>query len=161
MIDNIVDFNVVEGKGYVNKNNKSYLSNTCGKNYSMSAILSVFKTSIKSTIGNIVYLDSVVEKENFASSIRHRKYSKTLTIPFGKQDPNSISIDLSANDSNAHLAIIGTTGTGKSAFMNSLILSACKLYSPFELEFYLIVMIKGGFKIFEEQALPLPHLKQS
>lgn len=154
---NIVDFQVVEGKGHLNQNDKSYFSNTCGQKYSMSAILSVFKTSIKNTMSSIVYLDSVVEKEDFASSVRRRKYSKTLSIPFGKQGSNSISIDLSADNSNAHLAIIGTTGTGKSAFMNSLILSACKLYSPLELEFHLIVMIKGGFKIFEEQSLP--HLK--
>ena len=154
---NIVDFRTKNGKGYLLKNNKQYLSNTCGKNYSLSSILSVFKVSVSNTTGKIVYLDSVVDKEDFASSPRRRKYSKTLSIPFGKQGSNPISIDLSANGPDAHLALIGTTGSGKTAFINSLVLSASKLYSPDELELHLIVMVKGDFKIFEEQGLP--HLK--
>ncbi len=154
---NVAEFKVNKGRGYLCKAGKSYFSNTCGRNYSISSILSVFKVSVKDSTGKIVYLDSVVDKEDFASSSRRRKYSKTLSIPFGKQGSNPISIDLNANGPDAHLAIIGTTGSGKTAFINSLVLSASKLYSPAELELHLIVMVKGDFKIFEEQGLP--HLK--
>lgn len=153
---NVAEFKMNK-RGYLLKDGKMYLSNTCGKNYSVSSILSVFKVSVKSSVGKIVYLDSVVDKEDFAASPRRKKYSKTLSIPFGKQGSNPVSIDLSANGPNAHLAIIGTTGSGKTAFINSLVLSASKLYSPAELELHLIVMVKGDFKIFEEQGLP--HLK--
>lgn len=150
--------NIIElKKGYLYKNGKSYFSNTCGKNYNISSVLSVFKTSVKSVENKIIYLDSVVGKEDFASSARRKKYSKTLSIPIGKQGANPITVDLNANGPDAHLAIIGTTGSGKTAFIDSLVLSACKLYSPEELELHLIVMVKGDFKIFEEQGLP--HLK--
>ncbi len=153
---NVAEFKMNK-RGYLLKDGKMYLSNTCGKNYSVSSILSVFKVSVKSSVGKIVYLDSVVDKEDFAASPRRKKYSKTLSIPFGKRGSNPVSIDLSANGPNAHLAIMGTTGSGKTAFINSLVLSASKLYSPAELELHLIVMVKGDFKIFEEQGLP--HLK--
>lgn len=154
---NIAEFKISSGRGYIVRNGKSYLSNTCGNNYSISSLLSVFKVSVKDNTGKIVYLDSVVDKEDFATSPRRKKYSKTLSIPFGKQGSNPISIDLSANGTMAHLALIGMSGSGKTAFINSLVLSACKLYSPKELEFHLIIMVKGDFRIFEEQKLP--HLK--
>lgn len=153
---NIAEFKK-DKRGYLLKDSKTYYTNTCGKSYSISSLLSVFKTSVKSNVGKTVYLDSVVDKENFSTSPRRKKYSKTLSIPFGKQGSNPISIDLSANGPDAHLALIGTTGSGKTAFINSLVLSASKLYSPAELEFHLIIMVKGDFKIFEEQGLP--HLK--
>ena len=80
----------------------------------------------------------------------------TLSVPIGKQGAKPINIDLSAKDA-PHLALIGTTGSGKTAFINSFVLSACRLYSPDELELHLIVMVKGDFKVFEEEKLP--HLK--
>lgn len=154
---NIVDFKLFNGRGYLSKDGKSYLSNTCGKNYSISSIVSVFKVSVKSSADKIVYLDSVVDKEDFKTSSRRTKYSTTLSIPFGKQGSNPVSIDLDARGSEAHLAVIGTTGSGKTAFINTLVLSACKLYSPEELEIHLILMVKEDFKVFKEQGLP--HLK--
>ncbi len=155
--NNVIDYKSAGGKGYLCKNGKSYFANTCGRGYSISSVLSVFKVSVENNAGKIVYLDSVIGKEDFSSSSRRRKYSKTLSIPFGKQGSNPVSIELNANGPDAHLALIGTTGSGKTAFINSLVLSACKLYSPEELELHLIVMVKGDFKIFEEQELP--HLK--
>ena len=144
-------------RGYLIKDNRKYNSNLRGSGYDASSVLSVFRETVKTTTNKVIYLDSVVNKEDFASSPRRKKYSKTLSIPIGKQGANPISIDLNANGPDAHLAIIGTTGSGKTAFINTLVLSASKLYSPEELELHLIVMVKGDFKIFEEQALP--HLK--
>lgn len=154
---NVAEFKTVNGNCYLVKDQKAYFANTCGKNYSISSVLSVFKVSVKNNEGKIVYLDGVVPKEDFASSSRRKKYSKTLSIPFGKQGSEPVSIELNASGADAHLALIGTTGSGKTAFINSLVLSACKLYSPEELELHLIVMVKGDFRIFEEQKLP--HLK--
>ena len=144
-------------RGYLLSQGKTYFSNTCGNNYSLSSVLSAFKVSVKSSAGKIVYLDSVVDKEDFASSPRRKKYSRVLSIPFGKQGSNPMSVELTASGPAAHLALIGIPGSGKTAFINSLVLSACKLYSPEELELHLIVMVKGDFRIFEEQKLP--HLK--
>ncbi|MBE6630229.1 MAG: hypothetical protein E7624_05200 [Ruminococcaceae bacterium] len=152
-----VEFKIINGKGILLQNGVEYLSNTCGDGYDINAILSAFKVEIKRDTNKVIYLDSVVEKEDFKTSPRRTKYSKVLSIPFGKQGSNPISVNLSADGPEAHLALIGTTGSGKTAFINSLILSASKLYSPAELELHLIVMVKGDFKIFEEEKLP--HLK--
>ncbi len=157
LTDTLLEFKFTEGEGYLYKDEVRYLCDTCGDNYNLSAILSIFKASSASRSSKIVYLNSVVETEDFASSIRRKNYAETLSIPFGKQGSNPISVDLSANSSTAHLAVIGTTGSGKTAFINSLILSACKLYSPAELELHLILMVKKEFSIFEEEELP--HLK--
>ncbi|MBQ8408353.1 MAG: DUF87 domain-containing protein [Clostridia bacterium] len=155
--DLILDFKVTDGEGYLYKGDKGYLCDTCGDRYDLGALLGALKPSASESLRKTVYLDSVVEKEDFADSARRRKYAKTLSIPIGKQGSNPISVELSADDLNAHLAIIGTTGSGKTAFINSLILSASKLYSPAELELHLILMVKKDFSIFEEEALP--HLK--
>ena len=153
-----VTANIAEFRGgCLHKGRQAYVANTCGQNYNLSALLGAFKPSASGETGKELYLDSVVEREDFWRSPRRQAYSKTLSIPFGKQGSNPISIDLRCDSPDAHLAIIGTTGSGKTAFINSLILSACKLYSPDELELHLIVMVKGDFRIFEEAGLP--HLK--
>lgn len=157
LTNNVVDFIISDGRGYLCQGDNRYLSKTCGANYSMSSILSVFKSHAASNTGKVVYLDSVVEKESFTASPRRHQYSQILSIPFGKQGANPVCVDLGANGSDAHLAVIGTTGSGKTAFINTLVLSACKLYSPAELELHLILMVKSDFNIFAEQGLP--HLK--
>lgn len=154
---NVMEFKREGGIGYLCKGGARYRSNTCGAGYNISSVLSAFKTTVKSVENKIVYLDSVVDKEDFNSSPRRKKYSKTLSIPIGKQGANPVTVDLNANGIEAHLAVIGTTGSGKTAFVNTFVLSACKLYSPKELELHLIVMVKGDFRIFGEEKLP--HLK--
>lgn len=149
----------LEGKGSslaLIKDGKKFSPNLRGQGYNITSVLSVFKDEVKKADGKIVYLDSVVGNEDFDTSKRRNKFSETLSIPIGKQGANPISIDLSAKNA-PHIAVIGTTGSGKTAFINSLVLSACKLYSPQELELHLIVMVKGDFKVFEE--CKLPHLK--
>lgn len=142
---------------YLEYRNQKYVWDIRGHNYDISLILSSFKENKIVTDNKIVYLDSVVPKEDFYSSKRRKDFSKNLSIPIGKQGALPINIELRADDSTAHLAIIGTTGSGKTAFINSLILSATKLYSPKELELHLIVMVKGDFRVFQEEKLP--HLK--
>ncbi len=155
LTDNTASFEIVGGRSLLCRNNKRYAL-VDGKGQNVNAVLSAFKKEAGNTEDPPVYLDSIVPKESFAYSTRRQGYSKTLSIPFGKQGSTPISVELNAND-DAHLAIIGTTGSGKTAFINSLILSASKLYSPDELEIHLIIMVKGDFKVFEEEKLP--HLK--
>ena len=157
LTSNTAEFNVVGGKGVLRRGGVEYLSDTSGENYSMNSILDTFKVEVERETNKVIYLDSVIEKEDFASSPRRKKYSKTLSIPFGKQGASPISIELKASDHIAHLAAIGSTGSGKTAFINTFVLSACKHYSPDELEVHLIVPDKGDFNIFKEEGLP--HLK--
>ncbi len=153
---NIAVYSLLQGKGYLSKNNKNYSANTCGENYNIHSILTAFMETVKND-SSIVYLENVVDKEDFLHSQRREKYSRVLSVPFGKQGSNPISINLNADGPGAHMAIIGSTGSGKTAFLNTFILSACSLYSPAELELHLIVMEKEDFKVFEEERLP--HLK--
>ena len=157
LTDNIVDFRKTGQKGCLFRGDTCYLTDTRGPNYDLNAIVQVLKSHTAETSEKVLYLDSVVDREDFATSSRRKQYSKTLAIPFGKQGANPVTLELNADGPDAHLAVIGTTGSGKTAFINSLVLSACKLYAPSELELHLIVMVKGDFKIFEEQGLP--HLK--
>ena len=157
LTDTVFEFRFTEDNGYLYTDESRYHCDTCGDRYNLSKLLSVFNASSAASANSTVYLNSVVETEDFASNIRRKKFAETLSIPFGKEGSNPISVDLSANSSNAHLAVIGTTGSGKTAFVNSLVLSACKLYSPAELELHLILMVKQEFSIFREEGLP--HLK--
>lgn len=136
---------------------EEFYIDTCGSNYDIRKLLCVFKETKEKVDKKIVYLDSVLEKENFEQSKRRKEYSRVLSIPIGKQGSNTVNVGLDASNSNAHLALIGTTGTGKTAFLNTLVLSACSLYSPKELELHMILMAKSSFLIFKEQNLP--HLK--
>lgn len=155
--NNIVDYSEEHGKGVLHKNGSTYLTDMRGDHYNVQALLSVFETSHENEGRRIVDLDNVVGNESFEQSPRRKLFSKTLSVPFGKSGSDSVGVELVASGLGAHMAVIGSTGSGKTAFMNTLILSMCKLYSPAELELHLIVMVKGGFKIFEEGQLP--HLK--
>lgn len=141
---------------YLIKDNNKIEFDMCGENYNLHSICENYVKTSKQKANPIIYLDSVCKEEEFNNSKRRKDYSMVLSVPIGKQGANPISIDLSAKDA-PHLALIGTTGSGKTAFINSFVLSACKLYSPEELELHLIVMVKGDFRVFEEEKLP--HLK--
>lgn len=104
---------------------------------------------------NIPFL-SVIPQEDFNSSQRRGDFSRVLSVPIGKAGSKPLFLDLdSTND--AHVMISGTTGSGKSSLLNTIILSACMLYSPQEIEINLISIIKSEFNIYSENGLP--HLK--
>ncbi len=153
MTDRIVEYREERGKGYLHGDGKKYLTDLRGERYHLQSLLRVFEESHEENVRKVVDLENVVEKEDFAQSPRRQRFAKLLSVPFGKSGSDSVSVELDASGA-AHLAVIGSTGSGKTAFMNTLILSMCKLYSPAELELHLIVMVKGGFKIFEEEQLP-------
>ncbi|MBR2650212.1 MAG: hypothetical protein IKD45_00975 [Clostridia bacterium] len=130
---------------------RRYNPDTRGANYDVKSILAALKTSEKSEGDKTVYLDSVIENESFTASARRNEFSKNLRIPIGKKGAVPISIELRADAPTAHMAVIGTTGSGKTAFINSLVLSACNHYSPDELELHMMVMTKGDFTVFKDK----------
>ncbi|MBR2025270.1 MAG: AAA family ATPase, partial [Clostridia bacterium] len=150
---------VTEENGTVNLNfgNKKYGWDTRNANYDIKNILSALKTTEKARDDKIVYLENVLEKENFATSKRREDFSKCLSIPIGKEGASVTNFELRADGPTAHMAIIGTTGSGKTAFINTLVLSACNHYSPEELELHMMIMVKGDFTVFKDYNLP--HLK--
>ena len=155
--DNIANY-IVDGKtSYLSKNGKKYYADTRGECYDVGGLLSMFNESKNGNAKQIMYLDSILPDEDYASSPRRIEYSKTLTMPIGKQGSKIVDIPLDAGSPFAHLAIVGSSGAGKTAFLNTLILSMCNMYSPDELELHMILMAKDDFLVFKKHNLP--HLK--
>ena len=85
-----------------------------------------------------------------------------IEIPFGihinreigdKDETRSLWFENKESMANAAL-VLGGTGSGKTTFLQTLILNAALRYSPKELEFYLIDFKKVGFLPFEKYKLP-------
>jgi len=99
-------------------------------------------------------LFEIQTSEDFKSSKRRTEFSEKLSIPLGKFGGQTMSVELSSADK-AHLVVNGGTGSGKSAFLHTLILSAAYNYSPDELEINLFDFKDGvGFKMYKEKRLP-------
>ncbi len=80
-----------------------------------------------------------------------------IEIPIGiREDKTVVSVNLT--DKAYHALILGTTGSGKSVLLHTIILNAMKLYSPEQLQLYLMDFKQGTeFQIYEE--FYTPHIK--
>lgn len=85
--------------------------------------------------------------------------SEALRVPFGLA-PDGSAVALELGDAVAaglsHFALVtGTTGTGKSSLLHTLILSALSRYAPSELELYLLDFKQGvEFEVYRSYRLP-------
>lgn len=85
-----------------------------------------------------------------------------LSIPVGRKDgvPFSMDFDCLGSGLFAHM-VQGTSGSGKSALLFSLILNGAMKYSPDALNFYLLDFKDGtSFDSFRNSKHPIPHIKQ-
>lgn len=87
-----------------------------------------------------------------------RSSEKTLDIPVGVGDGESI-VPISFGVGSSHHALVaGATGSGKSTLLHTLIMSSMLHYSPDELNLYLMDFKSGTeFKIYD--SLSMPHIK--
>ncbi len=84
--------------------------------------------------------------------------SKSLKIPVGVGDGDSIVSIAIGEGSSHHGLIAGATGSGKSTLLHTLIMSAMLHYSPEQLHLYLMDFKSGTeFKIYE--SVRLPHIQ--
>ena len=155
--DNIAFFVKEKNGAYLSKNGKNFGIDTCGENYNLAKLLSVFNEKTSSDAKKIKYFESILSDEIFEKSERRVNFSRDLSIPVGKVGSNIVNIHLDASTSLAHLAVTGSSGSGKTAFINTLVLSMCSLYSPDEVELHMILMAKDDFLVFRHHNLP--HLK--
>ena len=86
-----------------------------------------------------------------------------LNIPIGKRGGDVQLLSFDASSTNTHALAIGSTGSGKSVLLHTIILNACYKYSPEDLNLY-IIDFKGGveFKYYEskeDKSLVLPHIR--
>lgn len=100
-----------------------------------------------------INFNEILDKDLFL-----RSSSKSLTIPIGLGDGDSV-ISISFGMLSSHHALIaGATGSGKSTLLHTLIMSSMCHYSPSQLNLYLLDFKSGTeFKAYERARLP--HLK--
>ena len=91
----------------------------------------------------------------------HGDCSKTMEVPFGvhinweKDEKETWSFFFEDKETQKNAALVlGGAGSGKTTFLQTLIISAAQRYSPKDLEFYLIDFKNVGFLPFERYKLP-------
>lgn len=112
---------------------------------------------VKPSFYDLYYVQNVTELE-----IENRYCSKKsgLKAVIGKRSTGEqIEIDLSENGNGPHGLIAGATGSGKSEFILTLIMSLAINYSPEELQFVLIDFKGGGLiQYLVNENIHLPHV---
>ena len=84
--------------------------------------------------------------------------SKSMKIPVGVGDGDSIISITIGEGSSHHGLIAGATGSGKSTLLHTLIMSSMLHYSPDQLHLYLMDFKSGTeFKVYE--SVKLPHIQ--
>ncbi len=79
----------------------------------------------------------------------------TVDVPMGRAGATKFQNLMLGKGTSQHVLIAGKTGSGKSTLLHALITNAALMYSPKELELYLIDFKKGvEFKTYAAHALP-------
>lgn len=104
-------------------------------------------------VGNVAHL-------NIAQRWAENDASRSLATPLGFDEMHEHAmLNLHENIHGPHGLIAGTTGSGKSEFIITYILSMCVNYAPDEAAFVLIDYKGGGLAgAFENERYHLPHL---
>ncbi len=85
--------------------------------------------------------------------------SQGIAVPIGRVGARAVqSLALVGTDTSVHALIAGKTGSGKSTLLHAAILNLCLLYSPDELELYL-VDFKQGVEFKPYALAGLPHAR--
>lgn len=97
-------------------------------------------------------------KDILSSDLFALSSAKSLSVPVGIGDGNSI-INMTIGEGSSHHGLIaGATGSGKSTLLHTLIMSSMLHYSPDQLHLYLMDFKSGTeFKIYE--SVKLPHIQ--
>ena len=118
---------------------------------------------LKSSVGFLeIYKVGKVEQLNVLDRWQHSDPINSLSVPIGiKADGELFTLDLHEKFHGPHGLIAGMTGSGKSEFIITYILSMCLNFSPEEVSFVLIDYKGGGLTgAFENKltGIRLPHL---
>ena len=92
-------------------------------------------------------------KKNWDTS----KVYENMAVPIGVKSGNElVYLDLHERSHGPHGLVAGTTGSGKSEILQTYVLSAAVLFSPYEVSFVIIDFKGGGMA---NQFKQLPHLR--
>jgi hypothetical protein len=85
-----------------------------------------------------------------------------ITVPLGRAGATKRQALQLGKGTSQHVLVAGKTGSGKSTLLHALITNLCLLYSPDEVELYLIDFKKGvEFKTYAAHELPCPSCSAS
>lgn len=93
----------------------------------------------------------LVSIEDISNKTEKSGVGNILFIPVGKSGASTVELPFSCKDEDGTVAgqcigymVIGQSGSGKSSFFHSLVISGCKRYSPKDLQFWLLDFKNGG-----------------
>lgn len=135
----------------------------CEKLSNIPIKLPLMLDEIKSSIGFLeMYKVGKIEQLNILDRWNNNNPVNSLSVPIGiHEDGELFNLDLHEKFHGAHGLIAGMTGSGKSEFIITYILSMCLNFNPLEVSFVLIDYKGGGLTgAFENQltGIKLPHL---
>lgn len=107
-----------------------------------------------------MYGVGLMEQLNIDKRWKENDSVLSLSVPIGVDGyENSIFLDIHEKAHGPHGLVAGSTGSGKSEFLITYILSLAINFSPNDIGFLLIDYKGGGLaKAFEKEGLRLPHL---
>jgi len=109
-----------------------------------------------------MYNVSKIEQLNISNRWKNNNPVASLSVPIGVHESGEqFKLDLHEKFHGPHGLIAGSTGSGKSEFIITYILSMCVNYHPYEVQFVLIDYKGGGLTgAFEnkESGVRIPHL---
>ena len=132
----------------------------------LSNVALLTKDAMKSLPTSLSFLDMYgvgkIEQLNILNRWKTNNPVATLSTPIGVHaDGEQFKLDLHEKFHGPHGLIAGSTGSGKSEFIITYILSMCVNYHPYEVQFVLIDYKGGGLAgAFEnkETGVKVPHL---
>ncbi len=165
-ISGLFDKNVIDGTNVSFR--ADYLSNNDIAAYSrVAANIPVashdVESSIPTSLGFLeMYNVGKIEHLNITTRWKDNDPTTSLNAPLGMQKNHKlIGLDLHEKAHGPHGLIAGSTGSGKSEFIMTLILSLAINYHPYEVQFVLIDYKGGGLAgAFEkrDKNIKIPHL---
>lgn len=173
----VIDFNQEEVSGYNNDSYINFISQILSSCISLSnnhgvwcfdsgVELRLYDSPSRNTICKFITSYSVKYKESMNTALPLSKIipmdkwhigdsSSGLQIPIGKKDDGNICEFSVGYGTSHHTLVVGSTGSGKSTFLHTMIMSAISLYKPEELQLYLLDFKSGTeFKVYAGHNIP-------
>lgn len=137
---------------YIVKDRECIVFDRVEFNQEKNEILKTIAQKMKEQDNLSLNLNMLINKENKNNA------AESLCIPIGKNEKGEIQNLILGKGTSHHGLIAGQTGSGKSTLLHTIITSAINMYTPDELNIYLMDFKEGiEFKAYSK--FKIPHIK--